>query len=273
MNKSETNDYSTLAMQTSNLKHGGNVYANAKKLNLLPSEIIDASASLVPFDPPQILIDSLNAEIKNLGFRYYPERSLSDLKEIIGKFHGINPENILPGNGVSELITWAGYEASKFRISCIPSPGFVDYERSLNCWNGNFICFELPKQWSDDFPQSFPLSPISDVIWITNPHNPTGQLWEKNSLEEVVKKYKLVICDEAFLSITPNGDKESLIPITLRFDNLLVLRSLTKIFNIPGLRLGYVIGSSKKLKQWEINRDPWPLYSFAIKAGIDLLSN
>ena len=69
MNKSETNDNSTLTMQISNLKHGGNVYANAKKLNLLPSEIIDASASLVPFDPPQLLIDSLNAEIKNLGFR------------------------------------------------------------------------------------------------------------------------------------------------------------------------------------------------------------
>jgi len=88
-----------------------------------------------------------------------------------------------------------------------------------------------------------------------------------------VKKYKLVICDEAFLSITPKGDKESLIPLTQKFDNLLVLRSLTKIFNIPGLRLGYVIGSSKTLKQWEINRDPWPLNSFAIKAGIDLLSN
>ena len=273
MNKPEPNDYKILTMQSSNLKHGGNVYAKAKKLNLLPSEIIDASASLVPFDPPQILIDSLNEEIKNLGFSYYPERNLSDLKEIIGKFHGINPENILPGNGASELITWAGYEASKFGISCIPSPSFVDYERSLNCWNSNFINCKLPKNWGNVFPQSFPLHPKGDVIWITNPHNPTGQLWEKNSLEEVVKKYKLVICDEAFLSITPNGDKESLIPLTQRFDNLLVLRSLTKIFNIPGLRLGYVIGSSKKLKQWEINRDPWPLNSFAIKAGIDLLSN
>ena len=75
MNNPKTNDYSTLAMKISNLKHGGNVYANAKKFNLLPSEIIDASASLVPFDPPQILIDSLNEEIKNLGFRYYPERN------------------------------------------------------------------------------------------------------------------------------------------------------------------------------------------------------
>ena len=273
MNKSETNDYSTKAMHISNLNHGGNVYANAKRLNLLPSEIIDASASLVPFDPPQILIDSLIKEIKNLAFRYYPERNLNDLKEIIGKFHGINPENILPGNGASELITWAGYEASKFGISCIPSPCFVDYERSLNCWNSHIKTCELPKNWNNIFPQSFPLHPKGDVIWITNPHNPTGQLWSKNSLEKIIKKYKLVICDEAFLSMTPNGDKESLIPLTQKYDNLLVLRSLTKIFNIPGLRLGYVIGSSKKLKQWQINRDPWPINSFAIKAGIDLLSN
>ena len=83
MNKSEPNDYSKEALPISNFKHGGNIYENAKKLNLLPSEIIDASASLVPFDPPQILIDSLNAEIKNLGFRYYPDRNLSDLKVII----------------------------------------------------------------------------------------------------------------------------------------------------------------------------------------------
>ena len=273
MNKLESNDYSTEVMQISNLKHGGNVYEYAKKLNILPSEIIDASASLVPFDPPQIIIDSLNAEIKNLGFRYYPERNLNDLKEIISKFHSINPENVFPGNGASELITWAGYEASKYGISCIPSPSFIDYERSLNCWNSTFINCELPKNWNNIFPQSFPIHSKGDVIWITNPHNPTGQLWEKNSLEEIIKKYKLVICDEAFLSITPHGEKESLIPLTKNYDNLLVLRSLTKIFNIPGLRLGYAIGSSKKLKQWKIKRDPWPLNSFAIKAGIDLLSN
>ena len=95
-------------MKSSNFNHGGNVYAQAKKLNLSPWEIIDSSASLVPFKPPQILLDSLNLEIKNLGFRFYPERDLNSLKETIGEFHKINPENILPGNGASELITWAG---------------------------------------------------------------------------------------------------------------------------------------------------------------------
>ncbi len=273
MDKFNINSLDNQDVKDMNLKHGGNILTQAKKLNILPSKIIDSSASLVPFKPPKILLDALFLEIKTLGFRYYPERNLHNLKEIIGKFHQINPDNILPGNGASELITWAGYEASKFGTSCIPSPSFVDYERSLSCWNASFNYSELPKNWSNSFPQSFPIQPICDVIWITNPHNPTGQLWDKKSLEIILKKYKLVICDEAFLAITPNGEKESLIPLTKIYENLLVIRSLTKLFNIAGLRLGYVIGSSEKLKKWSIKRDPWPLNCFAINAGIKLLSN
>ena len=273
MNETNLNNLNNQRVREINFNHGGNILMQAKKLNLLPSKIIDSSASLVPFKPPKLLLDSLTLEINTLGFQYYPERNLNKLREIIGDFHQINPDNILPGNGASELITWAGYEASKYGASCIPSPGFVDYERSLNCWNASFSYSELPKDWSNDFPQTFPLEPIGDVLWITNPHNPTGQLWDKKSLEIILKKYKLVICDEAFLSITPNGEKESLIPLTKIYDNLLVIRSLTKLFNIAGLRLGYIIGSSKKLQTWNIKRDPWPLNSFAIKAGIELLSN
>ena len=273
MDKLNPNNLNNKGIKDTYFKHGGNILTQAKKLNLLPSKIIDSSASLVPFEPPKLILDVLISEIKTLGFRYYPERNLNSLREIIGEFHQINPDNILPGNGASELITWAGYEASKSGASCIPSPGFVDYERSLNCWNASFDYSELPKNWSNSFPQPFPIKPICDVLWITNPHNPTGQLWDKKSLEIILKKYKLVICDEAFLAITPNGEKESLIPLTKKYDNLLVIRSLTKLFNIAGLRLGYIIGSSEKLKKWNIKRDPWPLNSFAIKAGIELLSN
>ena len=273
MDKFNPNNLNNKGIKDKYFKHGGNILTQAKKLNLLPSKIIDSSASLVPFEPPKLILDVLISEIKTLGFRYYPERNLNSLREIIGEFHQIDPDNILPGNGASELITWAGYEASKSGASCIPSPGFVDYERSLNCWNASFDYSELPKNWSNSFPQTFPIKPICDVLWITNPHNPTGQLWDKKSLEIILKKYKLVICDEAFLAITPNGEKESLIPLTKKYDNLLVIRSLTKLFNIAGLRLGYIIGSSEKLKKWNIKRDPWPLNSFAIKAGIELLSN
>ena len=260
-------------MKNLDFKHGGNIFYFAKKFNLSISEIIDASASIIPFSLPDFLKDALSIEIKNESFRYYPERNLNTLKEAIGSFHNIDPNCIMPGNGASELITWAGFEAAKYKVSCLPAPGFVDYERALNCWQAEYFFEELPKNNFQNVKQTFPIKPKSDVLWITNPHNPTGQLWNRNSLEKLVKNYKLVICDEAFLSITPNGENESLIPLTKEFDNLIVIRSLTKLFSIPGLRLGYMISTSKICKNLNHLRDPWPLNSLAIQAGIKILSS
>ena len=260
-------------MQDFNFNHGGNIYFHAKKLNLSVSEIIDSSASLVPFSAPKFLINELFDEIKTEGFKYYPDKNFTELREVIGNFHNINPELILPGNGASELITWTGYEASKYKTNCLPIPGFIDYERSLKCWGGNHIFIKLPKDNFTDKSQSFPIKPKGDVLWITNPHNPTGQLWDRKSLEKLIPYYKLVICDEAFLSITPNGEKESLIPLIRHYDNLIIIRSLTKLFGLAGLRLGYILGPVKKLKTFEKIRDPWPLNSFAIRAGISLLKD
>ncbi len=259
-------------MKNLNFKHGGNIYEFANKYNFLLSDIIDASASIVPFSIPDYLKDELCLEIKNEILRYYPERNLNKLKETIGNFHNIDSRCIMPGNGASELITWVGCEAAKYKVNCLPVPGFVDYERALNCWQAKYFFEELPKNNFNNLKQPFPLKPKCDVLWITNPHNPTGQLWDRKSLEEIIEDYKLVICDEAFLSLTPNGEKESLIPLTKKFDNLIVLRSLTKLFSIPGLRLGYMISSSKICQNLNKFRDPWPVNSLAIQAGIKLLS-
>ena len=260
-------------MKNLEFKHGGNIYCFAEKFNYSLSDIIDASASIVPFAIPDFLKDELCIEIKNESFRYYPERNLNKLKKTLGSFHDIHPNCIMPGNGASEIITWAGYEAAKYKVNCLPVPGFVDYERALNCWKARYFFKELPKNNFKNLKQPFPIQPKCDVLWITNPHNPTGQLWDRQSLEELIEKYKLVICDEAFLSLTPNGKSESLIPLTKKFDNLIVIRSLTKLFSIPGLRLGYLISSSKICQNLNNLRDPWPVNSLAIQAGIKLLSS
>ena len=260
-------------MKDFTFKHGGNIYLHAKRNNIPIKKIVDSSASIVPFNPPEFLLKALYSEIKNGFYKYYPDKSLYDLREIIGEFHNINRDWILPGNGASELITWVGLEASKVGKNCLPIPSFVDYERSLNCWKAEYIFSELPRKWPESNPQAFPIKTQSDVLWITNPHNPTGQLWSRESLEGVLNKYKLVICDEAFLPITPNGENESLIPLVEACDNLIVIRSLTKLFSIPGIRLGYLVSSNKKLKLINQYRDPWPLNCFAIKAGKTLLMN
>ena len=107
---------------------------------------------------------------------------------------------------------------------------------------------------------------------MTNPHNPTGQCWSRHSLEELLKENSLVICDEAFLPLVPNGEEESLIPLVNSYSNLIVLRSLTKLFSIAGLRLGYAISSTARLEQWQSYRDPWPMNGLAIAVGIKLMT-
>ncbi len=253
-------------------QHGGNLEQEARRLGIQKNSIIDASASLVPFALPERLSSRLIKAIKGTEVKAYPDRSHRSLKEAIGKHHNISPKLVLPGNGASELITWAARDAAKHGVSNLPSPGFSDYKRALRCWNAKYFHSPLPLQWDSQYPQPFPIKSTSNVIWITNPHNPTGQLWSKASLEELLKTHSLVICDEAFLPLVPNGEQESLIPLVESSENLIVIRSLTKLFSIPGLRLGYAISSSQRLQEWASLRDPWPLNGLAIVAGVTLIN-
>ena len=254
-------------------KHGGNVYQESQRMGIKENDFLDASASLVPFPPPAELQNHLVEALQNTTIKNYPDRDHSELKQSIANWHNIEPAMVFPGNGAAEINTWSAREASFIGLSDLPAPGFGDYERALKCWEGKFQHISLPLTWSSNSPQVFPLNSKADVLWITNPHNPTGQLWDRNSLEALLKKHSLIICDEAFLPITSYGEKHSLIPLIQNYDNLIVIRSLTKLFAIAGLRVGYAISSSKRIQRWYKWRDPWPLNSLAIAAGIMLLNN
>ena len=246
--------------------HGGNIEKEARKLRLLKENIIDASASIVPYKLPKKLTNYLIDCIKSESITFYPDRSYFEVKNSISKWHNIDPSMILPGNGASELFTWAARDAGLNGISSLPSPGFGDYQRALKCWNASYIHTPLPLSWSNTKPQSFPIKPKTNVLWITNPHNPTGQLWSKSSIESLLTNYKLVICDEAFISIVPEGEEQSLVHLTNYHKNLIVIRSLTKLFGVAGLRIGYAISNADRLLKWKDLRDPWPLNTIAINA-------
>ena len=244
--------------------HGGNIEQEARKLGLDIEKLIDASASVVPFKLPKKITNYLIKSINNSSIKSYPDRSYFEIKDAISKWHNIDPSMILPGNGASELFTWAARDAGLKGLSSLPSPGFGDYQRALKCWNAPYIYNPLPLFWSNQKPQSFPIKPKTDVLWITNPHNPTGQLWSRNSIENLLSNYKLVICDEAFLSIVPQGESQSIIDLTKSYDNLIVIRSLTKFLGVAGLRIGYAISNSDRLIKWKELRDPWPVNTLAI---------
>jgi len=170
------------------LQHGGNIEQEAKRLGVDTNSLIDASASLVPFSLPPRLYECLLIALHGKEIKIYPDRSHLRLREAISGYHGITPSMVLPGNGVSELTTWAARDAAQSGISILPSPGFLDYKRAIKCWGGQYEHSPLPLKWNSIFPQPFPLKPTKKVIWVTNPHNPTGQCWSKKSLEELLKR-------------------------------------------------------------------------------------
>ena len=251
---------------------GGNLAERAVALGIHQARLLDASASLAPLGPWVAWLAGM-AGASLGGFRPYPDRAQA-LRQAIGGIHGLDCSMVLPGNGAAELFTWAGRDSSAVGLSAIPAPGFVDYRRALDCWDGAWEPWPLPLSWDGRFPQCFPNPPPwADVLWITNPHNPTGQLWSRESLEPLIERYALVICDVAFLPLVPGGELQSLIPLVQEYALLVVIRSLTKLYGFAGLRLGYAIGQPDRLQRWAAWRDPWPVNGLAAAIGERLLAD
>jgi histidinol-phosphate/aromatic aminotransferase/cobyric acid decarboxylase-like protein len=273
--------------------HGGNRIAAAARLGCRPGDLLDASASLVPFGPPARLRWRLLREALSAGsaVRDYPDRDAAALRQAIAAWHGLDPAMVLPGNGAAELFTWAARDAAACGVSLLPQPGFADYGRALACWQAPWLPLPLPLAWDGAWPQPFPWSERAPsespngtlaaaaptdgarVLWVTNPHNPTGQLWSRASLAALLPRFALVIVDEAFLPLVPEGEPQSLLPLLAEHPNLVVIRSLTKLCSIAGLRLGYALGQPDRLRRWARWRDPWPINGLASAAGLALMDH
>ena len=252
--------------------HGGNLEATARRLGCRPDQLLDASASLAPFPLPW----RARWALQRAALEPYPDRGLAGLRQCIAAMHGLSPGAVLPGNGAAELFTWAARDAAAAGCSLLPRPGFADYGRALACWGGAAAMGPLPLDWSSAGPTALPPAALAHeaaVLWITNPHNPTGQLWSRASLEPLLQRFALVICDEAFLPLVPAGEAQSLISLVADHPNLVVIRSLTKLYGIAGLRLGYAVAQPERLQRWAAWRDPWPVNAVASAVGQALLHN
>ena len=237
------------------LRHGGNRQAAASRLNCRPSQLLDASASLAPWSPRC-------SRIPLGAIRNYPDRDQTSLRQAIAGLHGLDSDSVLPGNGAAELFTWAARDAAAEGVSGLLAPGFADYRRALQCWNASWIDVPLVLRWDNSGPLVHP--PLqTPVAWICNPHNPTGQFWSRESLEPLLESHRLVICDEAFLPLVPEGEQQSMISLVEHHPNLVVIRSLTKLFGVAGLRVGYAVAHPDRLNRWSGWRDPWPVNGIA----------
>ena len=225
------------------------------------SEITDFSASINPLGPPDNAIEAINQGLSQLS--NYPDPRYSKFKQIIANHHHLSSEWILPSNGAAELLTWVAWEAHNLEGVLLPSPCFADYKRALATFNIKTHFYDLSALAEGlDLPESNKWG-----LLINNPHNPTGKLWTKEILQQYLDRFALVIIDEAFMDFLPPDQDESLIELIDRYDNLVILRSLTKFYSLPALRIGYGITHPDRIKRWHLWRDPWSVNTLAVLAG------
>ncbi|WP_017654504.1 threonine-phosphate decarboxylase CobD [Fortiea contorta] len=248
--------------------HGGNLVWAAALAGCSPDAILDFSASISPLGPPDSAIAAITSQFGNL--RHYPDPNYSDLRIALGELHQLPPEWILPGNGSAELLTLAGRELSQLSATILITPAFGDYYRTLKAYDAKVL--EFPVDLGQQSDLSFVLNkrPITKDkgLLLNNPHNPTGKLFSRESILPYLEQLALVVVDEAFMDFLPPDEEQSLISLVREYENLVVLRSLTKFYSLPGLRLGYAIAHPHRLAQWQLWRDPWPVNTLATAAAI-----
>jgi histidinol-phosphate/aromatic aminotransferase/cobyric acid decarboxylase-like protein len=98
-------------------------------------------------------------------------------------------------------------------------------------------------------------------------------VWTQATIEPYLDRFSLVVIDESFMDFLPPQGSQTAIPLLAKYPNLVILRSLTKFYSLPGLRLGYCLAHPDRLQQWQEWRDPWPVNSLAAAAGIAAVSD
>ncbi|WP_455538990.1 pyridoxal phosphate-dependent aminotransferase [Terrisporobacter sp.] len=249
------------------LGHGANVDLMAKTFNKKTEDIIDFSSNINPKVIPNLkkyILEGLNK------CKSYPDINYTSLRKNISSYININPKFIIPGNGATEII-YLLMKNIKRRLAIL-NPTFSEYERGAKLNNLEVINFKLNKddEFSVNFHEIEEKINEFDSLFICNPNNPNGKVKDiEKLLELMIKHNKLLIVDETFMEFVYEDEKYSLIKYVEKYENIFILKAVTKFFGMPGLRLGYGVTSNKQLIEDIYKyKEPWSVNSFA-----DTLSN
>lgn len=254
--------------------HGGNVDAWARSSGVEVGELLDFSASINPLGPPssarEAFVESY-AEILR-----YPDPYGDKLKEALAERHGLSPAEVLIGNGSTQLI-YLLCAALRPRNALIVGPAFSEYANALTLIGAKVASFNL----SPDNGFQFSTKRLSaawdkdcDIVFLATPNSVTGQMIPKVEIEKVahiaLARKTILVIDEAFVDFV---ETESIKALVRRNPYLIVLRSLTKYYALPGLRLGYLLGETGRVAELAAYQEPWSINGPALNVALACLKD
>lgn len=248
--------------------HGGNVFTAARELGVAPDQVIDFSASINPLGMSSSVRSALIGSLGSLI--HYPDASHKELKQALGEFHDLSPDHFTIANGSTELI----YNLPSLipgRKALIVSPSFSEYVRALNQhhWEVQHFILKPENHFSIDTDElERVLAGGFDALFICNPGNPSGKLYPEQTIEKIstlcLAAGTFLVLDEAFMDFCEEASAKRLIA---QSENAVLLRSMTKFFGIPGLRLGYAVSNASFAERLDSMGGPWRVNTLALAAG------
>lgn len=250
------------------VSHGGDVWGFSRKHNVPIEKVLDFSAPInfLGASPKAVEAVRQNAEL----IRFYPDPNPVELKTEISKYVGcgVSARNIILGNGSIELIYMltetfpAGFKA------VIPVPSFTEYEKAALRVHGEVVFVKLLENFALDIDSvKEAITDDTRIVYICNPHSPSGRLYSRDVILELVdfcqKRNAVVSVDENYIEFTNKVKEATLAGYVNKYENLFVIRSVTKFYGMPGIRFGYGVSTEGLIETLETVRQPWSINSLA----------
>ncbi len=258
-------------MTTSPIQHGGNQYGIRRRLGLGDRPLLDFSVSLNPLGPPPSAVAAARKAIDRSG--EYPEPGCPRLTAKLAERHNVPEDRVIVGAGTSEIIALIAQSLrevlalharevgdEQMALSHLIEPTYGEYRRAavLNnlrtqIYRGTTMAWDL-----DFFPQA-----ANGIYWTGNPISPIGRSWDRSTLLKKVDAAQglLVVVDEAYLAFYPDEAERTVTTAAASRTNLLALRSVTKIYAMPGIRVGYAVASADMVTRLRQYQNPWSVDS------------
>jgi threonine-phosphate decarboxylase len=250
--------------------HGGNIYELSAQAGCSPDDILDYSASINPLGPPPGLARVLSGCFRRL--ESYPDIHNRLLIDAISKFHDIDPECIAVGNGSTELIYWLP-RALEVSSALVVSPTFGEYAKAFELQATRLQrLLSAPEDFfqpkAESLEAALQKDPVEAVL-LTHPASPSGALMDGGLIDWIVENSAqsggaLFLIDEVFIDFCEQASLKRFLDWS---QNIAIIRSLTKFYGLPGLRIGYLLAPPRIAAKVRRHLPPWSVNTLAQAAG------
>jgi threonine-phosphate decarboxylase len=253
--------------------HGGDVEAVAREYGVNVAELIDFSASINPLGPPRSVMERLQRDTADgVALARYPDPKYSELRSALAAHLDVSPDCLVIANGSAALFG-AVIQSIRPRTCLLPTPAFGQQRHALDAAACEIERFPLSATEGFRLDTSAVCRAMAklgpSLCVLTNPHNPSGSLTPVAEMSQVVQtaadcRVQLLI-DEAFIDFAPG---QTLTALAAASDHLVVLRSLTKFYGMPALRVGVAVATPERAARVEAQLPAWPVTTLAAAAAV-----